>query len=217
MNWLDKISNGDIIQFVLTNKGRCNDITVQRIEEGRVVVVTTEIWDRYDDNDITYQYFYNSFGEMEKTDRGLVLKAFNEDAKQWCELMLDNIEYAKQAYLVDFKDAHTDAIEIRSDLKMAELSKQIEELKAEQKQVEVKETEDINDLIKFFNNAVLLEKNKPTYSQGNSAEISLLVKDFLMHMPADERKKWIYDNLRVENVSSSDSCEATKEDETIIK
>ena len=182
-DFLELLGKDRIINFVGKHKISYNDICLKR-EQENVVKVTVEIWDRYDDNDQVYEYYYGPYGEIEKTSNGYLYVPFNDETKEWFKMVLRSGGVDVGEYVKGFKGAHTATIGYKTKQDVLDIDKQVEQLQLKRLEIMDRAKSWTDEMVDF-----VIGEHKAFKEQN-----SLLVKAFFENMTQEEREEWLKQN-----------------------
>lgn len=182
---LEMVGDRKIIDFVGRHKTRYNDIHLEKLEDG-IVMVTAELWGRYDDDDKEYVYFYGPYVELLSAVDSDSYVPFNDETKDWFKMVYEITK--SEVYAKKFIEAHGQAIVTKGESDLAEIDKQIKQL--EEKKVEI--TVEGNKL--YYEMDAFVEGERKQAKKQNQEHNSLLVKAFFENMTEEEREEWLKQN-----------------------
>ncbi len=190
--WLDNITDEQIKKFI-KSKERCDEIVIERYND-LIKISTKEISANEEYDDRKRRYVYNAYGKGYIHKNKFILNPFNKNDMEWFNIVnqanigekIDGLTYCEA-----FEQAYESAMITDKNIKNRLISNQILELKKIQTQNDEKLNQDLKNMHKVINNIrIKAEKG----GEIKRVDESLIVKDFLSKMPANERLDWLKEN-----------------------
>lgn len=191
---LEIVGSRRIIDFVSRHKTRYNDIHLEKLEED-VVMVTAELWGRYDEEDKQYIYFYGPYGELQSALDGDSYVPFNNETKEWFKMVYEITK--SKTYAKKFKEVHGQAIVKKSNNDLTEIDEQIKQLEAKKVEITIEGNKLYDEMTTF------IEEELKHARKQNQEHDSLLVKAFFENMTEEERDEWLRNNGFASKVETS--------------